>query len=688
MKTQNFDTLDVVRLEVGQRPSVTGGTDNVVKNPSGVLGGWGWTTPFTFTTLTSSQDFADPNLDPQVGAINLQMATTVDNSEVRTEPAPAAPGQRWRAAVVQAAKVNAVTTPGAVAVFIRFLDAAGAVVATGNPYTGANSSTANGTRLLSSVATAPAGTAYVVLVIQHGASTDLRTWRFRQAMLCQVASADNTAAMPAYVDPYVFTDILAPAHRIEVDRPGNLQLGTLKATILDPDLDPAVSALIRPGNPVRLMALPTDPARVNYPGWSPLFVGELLNGTTEYDLTHPDESKRARIQLTAVDATRNLGNTTQPVGVASVAELNYLAEGAGVPYGTNEDSRQLNGFVTMRSNNENASLLDQVAITRDSLRGLARVTRHGRLEVEDATRVANGNRSIRYSTFTEDDYLKDFAVDFDTSRCINEVTVKELTLDEEGKTVETIYGPFRDETSIRTWGRFAQEFTRQTGTGVTVEAYASAILAANATPARAVKSLSFRVLEAGALNTGEGDFRIGFSPTDFTFRRRVFLDLHDKIHVVNARAGIDQDLRVASIRHTITPKRWDVELGFQQAAGVSIPVSTAPLPQQNERAAWTYFPATAAGWTGGIKLMIREGIVFAHLDVMKPGGTQAVNEFVLNIPAKYWPPDYWPIPCMNSAIDNSPNTAYANHLNGNIQIGQSFAFAGGSHLGGTSWPAP
>jgi hypothetical protein len=47
---QDFETYDVLALQVEQPPAA-GQLKNLVANPSGVLGGWGWITPVAGTTM-------------------------------------------------------------------------------------------------------------------------------------------------------------------------------------------------------------------------------------------------------------------------------------------------------------------------------------------------------------------------------------------------------------------------------------------------------------------------------------------------------------------------------------------------------------------------------------------------------------------------------------------------------------
>jgi hypothetical protein len=620
---QGFVAKDRIRLQVGQRPT-TVASQNLIKNPSGALGAWGWLTPAASTELASTQAQDAPSLSPA----SLRITTAGSDPSIVSEPQPCAPGAWVRASLYVAQAPSA----GFVMARIRFLNAAGAVLLENNTGTAISTSTAVGARISVPALQAPANTTSVQLRILCYSSTATRTFAFYNAMLSVVTSSG--AALPAFSEPYLFTDIVGSSHTITVERPGNLQPGSLKALVLDANLDPATSTLIRPGNPVRLLALSSDAS------WQPVFCGEVLNGGTTYDLTHKIANKRARVELTAVDATKTAANQVQPVGVRRVEELGFLAEGASIPWRVNRDTRQITGYPVMVSRNENASLLDQVAITRDTTLGLASISRFGRLEVADSGMVD----VTRMSTFLDADYLKDVLVDFDMSRCVNEVTVKDLSLDVEGKTVETVHGPYRNEASIRTWGRFAQEFIRQTPEAFAPATYAAFILNNNGTPTRSVRQLSFRVMSA---DNATGDFRHG--ALSGSYRRRVFLDLNDPVRVENTRAGLAQDLRVASIKHTITAKRWSVDVGFATTAGAAMPIGTPAPPMEAQPAytpgkvlsRWGTTPSLVSGTSLPNDLVVRtthyipdgptipagarKALLSYHCPVNNPYGNCAVN---------------------------------------------------------------
>ena len=784
MSDQDFETSEVVRLEVGQRNSLsgTGLPTNAVKNPSGYLGSWGWLTPAATTFLDPL--YGAPSIYSGQGLKLYGGGAQTNTWTAYTEPEPASPGSWWVAGLTPITKPPSGT---GVDVRIRWLDANRALISSPAGASFGNSVTI-GTEQKTIAHQAPAGTAFVQLWVDlkylaAGPAKELSFWK---AFLSTAAGPGGSAT---FTEPYTFRNVLETATKLDVDRPGGLQPGYLKADFLSTALDPSTANTLRPGYPVRLLALdndelgveliangdfettvtgwtanngnltassasgaqkgvnagryvstvagnnwvqltdklvvssgqkltpslwlklitqasayqlqlvyyagaavlttvsvtktaaqlstaaftqislgeqtvprgatdvvlkvlPADPIAVGSgyaidsvsmktPAFAPLFTGEILNATVQYRLTENDETKRARVQLSSVDPTKTLANTKQRVGVRTVRELAYLTEGAGVPWSLDGQANQIAGAANMISDNENATLLDQVGLVQNTTLGYAWVSRWGQLNVVTPA-VAAGDSTA--SKFTEADYLKDVVVDFDTSRAINEVIVKDLSLDGTGKTVETISGPFRRESSIREWGRFVQEFTRNTPAADPAASYAGRILDANATPKRTLRELKFNVV------TKADDFRTTSQVPagSMVFRKRAHLDLYDKVRVVNARAAIDQDLRVTSLRHTITPKRWTVTVGFDAVAGVAMPAPGPPaevganaLPGFQDTA-WAGLPMIN-GWVdydntqyGPARYCRRNGVVYLTGLVSQPTPANALT-VVCVLPAGFRP---------------------------------------------------
>lgn len=387
------------------------------------------------------------------------------------------------------------------------------------------------------------------------------------------SNASSPAAQFAYVPPIVYTNILGSANTISVQR-NELEVGTLQANLKDASLDPATADTIRPGRRVRLSALVSGV-------WEPIFLGKVASAKVAYALLHEDETKRADITLTAVDAVSELANTRRSNGVVLIDDLPEVMEGVNVPYDIKGGINQSIGTAETAYTNDNASVLDIVAVARDTWLqewdkpAYAWVSRNGILNVQEQSGTGAVIGTTDHDFWDENDYLTDFAVDYDTDRCINEVMIKALRITGSGDTAETeewTYGPYRDEPSIREWGTHSQEFTVAVNPGTTLDtayfsAYASAVLAANSQPEKKVNALTLGIFKAADIDKNAT-----------TLSSKVLVDLYDHVRIWNDEAGIvDKLLNISSIEHTITPDRWTIGIGFGSLGAVASPNAQPPL---------------------------------------------------------------------------------------------------------------
>jgi microcystin-dependent protein len=361
-------------------------------------------------------------------------------------------------------------------------------------------------------------------------------------------STATTSNLP-FIEPVQYLNIVGEAHEMKVHRE-ELEVGTLTALILSRSLDPAASALIRPGRRARLRALVSGT-------WETLITGTMLKANVTYDLkdpTTPDE-RRARIDVTIVDPAQPLANTKRPEGVGTIPELPFVLEGAGVPWNVNGSGNQV-PTANVTTYNDSASALTQVALTRDSRCGYAWVSRIGVFNVWDAASLPASAPIV----LDESDY-SDLDVTFGTEDVINEVNVTVQSVGVDGTTVETTYGPYRDSTSIETWGRFKADFTVTGLDEAGVAALAAAILAANGTPQRRVNSVTLPLTTLARVNA------------------RALLDLYARVQVNNTELGLSAVLRVTGIEHVVDTEKWMLTLSFSRNGGVASPIFQPPVQQ-------------------------------------------------------------------------------------------------------------
>lgn len=288
------------------------------------------------------------------------------------------------------------------------------------------------------------------------------------------------------------------------------------------------------------------------PTWEPVFTGKASKADVTYELKRRDvpDDRRARIELVAVDPGTALANTARPEGVAKISELPWILEGAGVPWNCDGSQNQVS-YAEVVSINENATAMDQIAITRDTVMGHAWVDRRGILQAH--TQLAATGAKV----LTEADY-SGLDVSFSTEDLINEVKVNLLTRNG-ASTEETPLGPYADGASVRQWGRYSAEFTVHGLSNAGVDALAAEILKANATPKVRVNSVTLPVAEVRHLAA------------------RALVDVNDAFDVRNAARGLAGVLRARRVEHTITPSKWMVALNFSEAGSVATPTVAPPV---------------------------------------------------------------------------------------------------------------
>ena len=533
MSTQQFNTVDVLRLEIEDDPT---GLANHVPNPSGDLGAWGWTTPQANVLVTAGT---------LAGESVLSLKTlTAQSFLAQTEYIPVTPGKH----VAGRVDVEALTPGLSMIVSIFFYDAALNSVGSQG---GAGTTTPATVWVPSMVA--PAGAAFARLVVNFLPSPTPPSGseiKFNKAMMTMTSTAPPTNF--PYSAPETYLNVIGPTVDLEINRQ-SLDLGTLSGNIRDATLDPSQSDLIRPGRRVRL--------RVDTgTGWADLFTGKASEAEVTYQLKDPNlpTQKQAKIDLGAVDPASTLANHKRAEGVATLADLPAVLEGCGVPWNVNGSGDQVT-TATVVAVNENNSALDQVAITRDSVHGIAWVDRRG---VLNAWEAATYDAAVPVAaTLTETEYT-DLDLSYSTQDCINEVTVTFLRYNPiTRETVEIGYGPYRDQASINTWGAYSADFTVQglTEDPATIETFANEVLEANATPQLRINSVTLAL------------------QTQAELAAYALLDLGNRVRITNTAKGLDQTLRISGLTHKISGTKWFLTLTFDRVDSVAAPTFTPPV---------------------------------------------------------------------------------------------------------------
>lgn len=380
-----------------------------------------------------------------------------------------------------------------------------------------------------------------------GSTAAAAGWTYAWDGTAHASTSTATRNAMEYIDPIHYLNVIGESHQAREVR-NQLQVGTLTAEILSSTLDPATSDLIRPGRRARLTALVNGV-------WEQLIGGTMLKAEVVYELRDPKvpDSKRAQITVTIADNAQVLANAQRPEGVATIDELPFVLEGAGVPWSVNNSGGQA-PTADVTTYNEAASALTQVALTRDTRLGYAWISRLGVLTAWDAALLPSGSPLV-----LDESHYSDLDVSFSTEDCINElsVTVQSVALD--GSTEETTYGPYIDQPSIDQWGRYKADFTVTGLDGTEVDALAAAVLAANGTPRRRVNSVTLPLTTLARVN------------------RHALIDLYAEVQVNNAELGLSDVLRVTGREATIDTEKWMLTLKFTHDGGVAAPIFQPPV---------------------------------------------------------------------------------------------------------------
>ena len=538
--------VDSIRLEIESDPD---GLVNLVPNPSGEFGAWGYQKPPDGASLTGA-----------LRSLLFTISTAGGEFHLATESIPVTAGQ-W----VVAGWTHYSITPGArYRARILWMDANQAQIGqteqTGDFF---NSIIPSDNRGVTSRFQAPAGTVYARLRWDFYSNSDgnppVSSFVFNEATLVAVdAESDLPGFALPFVEPITWTNVIGDSNAIQVDR-DELNVGTLSATVISTALDPATSDLIRPNRRIRLTAKTgVDSSGADI--WEPIFTGVAREASVSYNFVKTPAAKQATITISATDDLDALARVARASTVATIPELPYVLEGAGVPWNCNGNGNQV-ATATVVAYNEDDSAVDQVAITRDTAHGWAWLDRFGVLQVWGPGHISHDVRA----TLDETVYASDVTIDFDTNNCINEVTVTALLYNPAtSATGEQDYGPFRNEDSIKQWGEHPVTYTVA---GITskadAQAFATPILTQNAVPVRIITTANV------PLHDGNLDLAT--------------IDLYDLLTCVNTKAGINGSHRATSVSHAITASTgaardsWIMTIGFAADGAQAVAQSVPPV---------------------------------------------------------------------------------------------------------------
>lgn len=489
-------TPDHLTLEVEVPPA---GLPNLIANPNGEFGAWGWISDTDDTTMDGT-------------GTDLVFVTTVSQlTGVTTEAFPVTPGDYLAARI----DVTAGTAGHTIALGFAYLDAD--KTPTFSLVTSSYPADVVATRYHAPGEPVPAGAVYAQLILglskSGGAADAFSGVTWTKSMVTEDDTDPGSAF--AYVEPITWQDITDDGLSIEFER-HSLDVGSMTVVASDDALDPAATEVLRPGRAVRFSA-----------DGEVMFTGRQLDPTAEYDKAKLSADVfPPRVTVLAVDAVAALAAEPEPRGVGGIGELPYILEGHGTPWNIGGYTGHAVAAASIESMDPDASVIDQVALTRDTNLAHVYVSREGVL-----TLTVNPEASGVTLSDSEDPSYTDIRVGFDPSSAINLLTVTLLTYDPAtGTTVEWATGPYRDALSIREWGQKSRTIRINKGEPAL---YAGDVLAVCANPAKLVRSFTIAVETLADLVTVRA-----LEPTrtlDVTW------------------GGTTYTVRVASVRHTIRP---------------------------------------------------------------------------------------------------------------------------------------
>jgi hypothetical protein len=391
----------------------------------------------------------------------------------------------------------------------------------------------------------------------------------------------------------------------------------------DPTYDPAVSTLIRKG--ARTEAWIALNNLIVEENLERLFTAKVEDIRAVYP--RHNGKPAPVITITFTDGMADLADTPRAGGYEALSSLPNVLEGSIVPWNVTGQTGQSAAANTPDWTNENASALDQVAITRDTHHAYAWLDRWG----DDG-----GGGTI-------DTYTREFDVDdtnfsataepeLSTDDVINTIMITALrTIGDQ--TEEWKYGPYEDRASIDVRGVRLAPFTVGVPLGDTVDAtywdaFVAEVFSRNANPHKGYRVLPFFI---------DGDNNDLFFAT---------VDLGDQINLTSADVGfVDEPFRVTSLTHTITQRDWLLEL--ETAAPESVASPTAQPDLASSRTEWVEFtkvsPAASMAnvtleyrITGSLIEWRTSGSTAANISV-PPSGDIANQNVTTSIPAELRP---------------------------------------------------
>lgn len=453
-------------------------------------------------------------------------------------------------------------------------------------------------------ATAPAGAATFQLNMRLIWPSDTGAvtveHRFSRALV-QVGTA--TTVQPEEFP--TFRNIFNTSGTLHIDRTP-MGGSEIKLVTSDATYDPAVSTLIRKGARAEISSVLNN--LIDPTNFERMWTGKVDDVRAKY--VPSKGTTRPVITISFTDGNADLAGTPRSGGYAALNKLPNVLEGSVVPWNVAGQTGQSAAANTPDWTNENASALDQVAITRDTNHAYAWLDRfgvfhvHGDDTIETYTRVWSVDES-RFNGTAEPQLSPE--------DLINTVMIKALRQIGD-QTEEWSYGPFEDRASIDVYDSRSATFTVGVPIGTVVsaghwDAFVAEVFARNAQPYKNYKSLSFFI---------DGVNNNLFFAT---------VDLGDLVELTSPSAGfVEEPFRVAQVKHTITQTSWLMELGFTKPDSIATPTRQPDLV--STRPEWVTF-AKVSPAASMVDIIVEYRITGSLIEWRTSGNTAAA----ISVPA-------------------------------------------------------
>lgn len=319
---------------------------------------------------------------------------------------------------------------------------------------------------------------------------------------------------------------------------------------------------------------PDSPIRLSHASGERIFTGTLRSIRLGFSFDKLSRKKTIFTYMTAVDGIRSLANTMRygaaaynGSGVAyemwnqriarlmQSSQLAYQVTGNGDGNASGMEQRRIQDVVY------ESSLLNHLDLACNSVRAKWFIDSNN--VVQFFGPYGSPARPFRGTLTDRPDHAGlagfvpyvDIDLGYDSETLLNDIKVinhGRMFVDGRWLASDLTYGPYRDETSILTWGAesatidislaLPQYITEPLPRETPIEELVAAIFAAQRSPRLTVKSVVIDGLEFG-------DFLAS-------------LELYDRVSV--EIEGLEAQVEIVSIKHSITPRKWLCTLNFKE----------------------------------------------------------------------------------------------------------------------------